>query len=765
MIRKIATAAVLLLAVLVGFLWAAGSGWLGTRWGAGKVTPIGIPENVVAERGALQARAAEELDPRASDKQILFGDLHVHTTFSLDAFMMALPATGGNGARPVADACDFARFCSGLDFWSINDHALALNPRSWSQTVDAIRQCNAVAGDPTNPDVVAFLGWEWTQFGTNPDNHYGHKNVILRDLDSGSIPTRPIAARAPADAWDRDPSTLSNRLVLGLLALFKPSTSSLDFLRYMRDLIEIPDCAEGVPVRELPVDCRESTLTPAGLFEKLDDWGFESIVIPHGTTWGFYTPHGSAWDKQLQNANHDPKRQTLIEVFSGHGNSEEFRFWKEIDIKPNGSGVCPKPTDNYLPSCWQAGEIIRQRCLVDGNDESDCDARAVEARQLYIDGDVFGHLTVPGVKAEEWLDSGQCRDCFQPSFNYRPKSSVQYIMALNDPDKPKEEGRFDFGFVAASDNHTARPGTGYKEYARIQMTDSRLPDAGSEMFGKRDPAPADARSKPFEPSDLAGKFFDVRESERGASFFLTGGLAAVHSEGRSREQIWDAMQRREVYGTSGPRILLWFDLLPDADGEAKVPMGGNATRSAPPRFRVRAVGSLEQDPGCPEYSGLSLTPEKFEHLCAGECYNPGDRRRNIARIEVTRIARQIDTREPVERLVDDAWQVYECPADPTGCTFEVEDPEFLKYKRDVVYYVRAIEEPSTAVNADLLRCEYDAEGRCIHTNPCPTNDAEDDYLAITEERAWSSPIFVEYAEPPPVIEEPVESLAGAAEDL
>lgn len=34
--------------------------------------------------------------------------------------------------------------------------------------------------------------------GLHTRNHYGHKNVILRDLEEVSIPTRPTAAAPPA---------------------------------------------------------------------------------------------------------------------------------------------------------------------------------------------------------------------------------------------------------------------------------------------------------------------------------------------------------------------------------------------------------------------------------------------------------------------------------------------------------------------------------------------------------------------------------------
>jgi len=735
--------------VSIAGLYVAGAwfGCYGRHEDAGEPTATSIPATVVSERAAEQRTAATALSVAPPDKQILFGDLHVHTTFSSDAFLGSLPMLQGEGAHPVSDACDYARFCSSLDFWSVNDHAEASTPQRWTETREAIRQCNAVAGDAANPDVVAFLGWEWSQVGATPEEHYGHKNVVLRQTADADVPARPIGAGGLATNALRNAGRRVPRILP--FADFPNRQRYWNFITFVEEIAAVPRCAEGVSSKQLPSDCYESAATPADLFRKLSEWGGEAIVIPHGNTWGFYSPPGISWDKQLVGAQHDPSRQRLIEVMSGHGNSEEYRDWHEIVYDANGKPSCPEPTPDYLPSCWRAGEIIEARCREAGLDAGECTKRAAEARQNYADAGVAGHRSVPGVRAEDWLDAGQCRDCFLPAFNSRPGGSSQYALAITNFDDPAAPRNFRFGFIASSDNHTARAGTGYKEFARHGNTEAiGTPSAKwrTRLIGEAEPAEPQSRAV-----DLvaARQNLNVLETERQASFFLTGGLAAVHAEGRSRDAVWNALERKEVYGTSGDRILLWFHLLnapARAGGVSAVPMGGEVRMATAPRFEVRAVGAQKQQPGCPEFSEQTLTASRLEALCKGECFNPSDERKLITRIEVVRIRPQAQPGEAVASLIDDPWRVFPCEPSQAGCVVQFEDSEFATAPRSASYYVRAIEEATPTVNAANLRCETDASGRCVKVNPCYGDyrtPASDDCLADSEERAWSSPIYVD----------------------
>jgi hypothetical protein len=67
--------------------------------------------------------------------------------------------------------------------------------------------------------------------------------------------------------------------------------------------------------------------------------------------------------------------------------------------------------------------------------------------------------------------------------------------------------------------------------------------------------------------------------------------------------------------------------------------------------------------------------------------------------------------------------------------------------RDVLYYVRALQEATPAISAATLRTEFDENGVPVSVRPCSGSyrtPAEDDCLDPVNERAWSSPIFVNF---------------------
>ncbi len=785
-----------ILLALAGLGLAIGRGAFGAREGAGEIGGAGLPAEVVAARLASQRAAVEKLvaqlaltadavprearapaleefgdsagslAPTASalEKSILFGDLHVHTSISMDAFLMSLPLAGGEGAHPAADACDFARYCSALDFWSINDHAESITPQLWRESVESIRQCNAVAGGASDPDLVSYLGWEWTQVGDTPEQHFGHRNVILRDLADDAIPARPISAasnRVGALARLGTPG----RAALVARDLFDARTH--DFARKLTELAETERCPGGVPTRDLPRECMESAATPGELFAKLHAWESAALVIPHGTAWGFTAASTASWDTQLGDDAHDPELQRLIEVYSGHGNSEEYRAWRPALRSADGALECPPPSPNYMPLCWRAGEIIEQRCVAQGEEADECAARAAVARREAANAPPRAEeRIVPLASGDDWGDAGQCRDCFLPAFYLRPQLSAQYALALTSFANPDEPWRYRFGFIAASDVHSARPGTGYKDFSRRWMTDGQRDGIARKPWSAPRELPARPnKSSEVEPAGLAA-MGNGPPDDRIGSFLFTGGLVAVHAPARDRGAIWDALERREVYGTSGQRTLLWFDLVNAANGGV-LPMGSETQLRFAPRFRVLAIGSPKQQPGCPEHSTGGLDPARIAQLCRGECFHPTDERHRITRIEVVRIRPQQVSGESVDGLIEDPWRSFECAPSEAGCEVEFADDEFAVRARDAVYYVRAIEEPTPAVNGKGLACKRNAEGACIGIDAAPRGP-DDDRLGDVEERAWSSPIFVDYgasAAGSPVPTAPGEASTAAEPEL
>lgn len=213
-----------------------------------------------------------------------------------------------------------------------------------------------------------------------------------------------------------------------------------------------------------------------------------------------------------------------------------------------------------------------------------------------------------------------------------------------------------------------------------------------------------------------------------------GGLAAVWATENSRDALFEAFRRREVYSTSGPRIEVRFfggwefaENLPDDPDfvqiayEQGVPMGAvlpeKPSNIKKPVFALVALA----DPGTKEHPGTALQ-------------------------QIQIIKGRIDAfGEPHEKVFVAAGEPdNQAGANPKTCEQEGEgfsrlsafwtDPEFDPALQ-AFYYVRVLENPSCRWSLRLCN-KFEPENR-------PEECSDPEIQAIIQERALSSPIWYE----------------------
>jgi hypothetical protein len=211
-----------------------------------------------------------------------------------------------------------------------------------------------------------------------------------------------------------------------------------------------------------------------------------------------------------------------------------------------------------------------------------------------------------------------------------------------------------------------------------------------------------------------------------------GGLVGVWAEENSRDRLFDAMQRRETFGTSGPRIQPRFfggwdysaELCDATDfverGYAQgVPMGGDLPprpRSADaPAFMVSAL----RDPGTEAFPGNKL--QRIQ-IVKGWSDTDGNVHQKVY---------------DVAGSADNGARVDPATCTPTGPGHDSlcavwRDPDF-EADRSAVYYVRVVENPSCRWNA--WQCLSIASDRR------PEGCSNPKLPKTIQERAWSSPIW------------------------
>jgi hypothetical protein len=215
---------------------------------------------------------------------------------------------------------------------------------------------------------------------------------------------------------------------------------------------------------------------------------------------------------------------------------------------------------------------------------------------------------------------------------------------------------------------------------------------------------------------------------------VSSGYAAVWATENTREAIWDAMKRKEVYATTGPRIWVRFfggwefskedaiSRLPAEIGYMKgVPMGGDLQKAPEGKSPTFLVGALK-DPFSGNIDRIQIvkgwldekgnTHEKVYDVVWGDA----DRRKPSSDGKLPAVGNTVD----VENAT---WS--NTIGDPELITVW-EDPDFDPSLK-AFYYARVIEIPTPRWTA------YDAKRFGVTMT--------DDIPMITQERAYTSPIW------------------------
>jgi hypothetical protein len=338
-----------------------------------------------------------------------------------------------------------------------------------------------------------------------------------------------------------------------------------------------------------------------------------------------------------------------------------------------------------------------------------------EVTQYKGDGETHPYLSPKDQFADfETWDKGNLAMMESHKDEYYPaeyaRSGLQRGMAL---EEKLGTNPFKFGMIGSTDSHTGFP----------QVEENNF--LGKYGVASPNPKNQDRWKKEWPPVDGTVAKMIGWESQ-------SAGLAAVWAKENTRESIWDAMKRKEVYSTTGPRMSVrlfgGFDFSKDDIfsndfvniGYSKgVPMGGDlskAPKGKSPSFLVAAV----KDP-----DGANLDRVQ---VIKGWLDSKGEVHEKVYDVAASdnRMILKGKIQKNIGSTVDLKTATYKNTIGDAQLISQWTDPSFDPSVKSF-YYVRVIEIPTprwTAYDVVRLGSEMSA-----------------DVPMVLQERAYSSPIW------------------------
>ncbi len=602
----------------------------------GGVEPAGVVDSTIAE--------AELAPMPQSDRVLLWGDTHVHSINSIDAF------SSGTANADIDSAYRFARgmpvifprtgqrvqIDRPLDFLVLSDHAVGLgissriaaNDPSIMQYPIAQRLREMLDDDGGRALTMATMG----QTGLSEEE----REQFMRDLRSDEVMATSWEGQIAAAERHNRPGTFT--ALIGWEWTFAPA---------LRNMHRVVFTNEGGDVaRQFLPFANYQAEGPEDLYAFFEETrartGADFVAIPHnsnlsdGRMFELVDAGGNAFDADYAEAR--AAWETAVEITQYKGSSETHPV-----LSPN---------DEF------AGYELRNMLLTGVPTE---------------------------VSGGSYVRSALLRGLAEES-----------RIGINP---------FRYGIIGASDSHTA--------FSSVEE-DNFLGKLGEDYL-PRDRLGPDAVNIIFPAAQMSA-----------------AGLAGVWADRNDRQSIFDAFRRREIYGTTGPRISLRvFGGYGFAEGDAQrqdfadlgyrrgVPMGSNLAPGGAraPQLLIRAVRD-------PEGANLDRV-----QVVKGWVDSEGETHETIFNVAWSgnRALRADGSLAAVGNTVDLATARYSNTIGAAELATVWTDPDFDPEQR-AFYYVRVLEIPTPRHHL------FDAIALGI-------DPATIDIEPTIQERAWSSPLW------------------------
>lgn len=430
---------------------------------------------------------------RNAKRSAYFGDLHVHTTYSFDAFAFGTMASPYDAYRyakgeTIKHPAGFdLKLREPLDFYAVTDHAMFLGAL------------------PAAADTS-------TEFSKYDFNQGLHNFNAPEKLNTDTVQERFALFRG---------------FLPGILTGIVDGTVDIDKLN------------------EIVVDAWADTINAAELFN--DPGKFTTFVAYE------YTSSTADMGNLHRNVIFKGADKLPAMPFSRFHNQDPEGLWNWMDeLRSEGIESLAIPHN----SNGSNGQMFKLEDWADDPMDENYTAKRIRNEPLIEITQIKGTSeTHPSLSdSDEWADFEIAPYRVATTLNSEPKGSYArdaLLDGLNFQDQNKTNP-YKFGFIGSSDTHVAATSDDESNYfSKVGLMDSNAMLRGSIPASEEELATR--RNNNTGQNGI--KKVDGKEYISGAlETFGASGIAGVWAEENTRDAIYDAFRRKETFATSGPRM-------------------------------------------------------------------------------------------------------------------------------------------------------------------------------------------------------------------